>query len=109
MAPGGAEVALSGPATVYEASRLREALGTALAGAAAGTVRVDLASAGPWDVAGLQLLVSAVATVRASGRSVTFVGVPAACREAAGRAGLGRWLDEVSETQAEPEEARGQP
>lgn len=83
-------VTLSGPVTLYESSDVREILSHAVGDA--GTLRVNLETSGPWDLAGLQLLVSAVATGEKLGKPVRLVGVPGVCREIAERSGLGDWL-----------------
>jgi ABC-type transporter Mla MlaB component len=87
-------ITLSGPVTLLEAGGVRERLRSAFGEGR--PLRIDLGSAGPWDLAGLQLLVSAVASGRASGRSVTLLHVPEGCRETAERAGLSGWLASVS-------------
>jgi anti-anti-sigma regulatory factor len=87
---------LSGPATIYESSEVRETL---LAAFSEGKdLRIDLETSGPWDLAGLQLLVSAVASGLRDGRSVRFVGVPRVCAEVAERSGLTEWLHGVSDS-----------
>src|SRR5438067_13603807 len=83
-------VALSGPATLYELSELREALLSALAEGK--DLRVDLETSGPWDLSGLQLLISASASGRKAGQSIRLVHVPSACAEVAERSGLAGWL-----------------
>jgi len=85
---------LSGPITLYDAAEVRESLTMALAGGK--DLKLDLETSGPWDVAGLQLLVSAVATGRRAGLSVRLVHVPGVCREIAERAGLAGWLAGVT-------------
>jgi len=89
-------VALSGPATLYELSEIRETLLAALAEGK--DLRVDLEMSGPWHLAGLQLLVSATASGRKSGQSVRLANVPRACAEIAGRSGLSDWLNGVTES-----------
>jgi ABC-type transporter Mla MlaB component len=88
-------VRLSGPVTLYESAEFRESLHSALAEGK--PLRVDLEASGPWDLAGLQLLVSTVATGRKVGLPVRFVHVPGVCRELADRAGLAEWLAAVSD------------
>ena len=89
-------VTLSGPVTLYESSEVREILASALAEGK--SVRLNLETTGPWDLAGLQLLVSAVATGRKAGRPVRLVMVPGVCREIAERSGLGHWMEEATES-----------
>lgn len=89
-------VVLSGPVTLYETSEVREALLAALADGR--PVRLNLETSGPWDLAGLQLLVAAVASGRKLGRSVKLVTVPGVCRAIAERSGLGDWLADAAES-----------
>ena len=51
---------LTGPITLYEVSAVRESLRSALAEGK--PLRIDLSDSGPWDLAGLQLLISCVST-----------------------------------------------
>lgn len=89
-------VALSGPATLYELSEIRETLVSALAEGK--DVRIDLETSGPWDLSGLQLLVSAAASGRRAGQSVRLTNVPRVCAEIADRSGLTDWLHAVSDS-----------
>lgn len=82
----GATVSVTGPVTLEEAPRWREALLTALGVGSA--VAIDLAASGPWDLAGLQLLLSALETARRSGTAVQFVRMPEVCLDLAERAGV---------------------
>ncbi len=86
-------VALTGPVTLGETPRWREALIAALAEAK--PVRIDLAASGPWDLAGLQLLISAVATGRRSGQAVRLAHVPRGLLAIADQAGV---ADRLAET-----------
>ena len=61
-------------------------------------VRVDLELSGPWDLAGFQLLISAVASGRKAGLPVTLANVPRVCCDVADRAGLAAWLKEAAES-----------
>jgi ABC-type transporter Mla MlaB component len=85
---------VSGPVTIYEVSDWREQLlnsvktGTAL--------DVDLHTSGPWDAAGLQLLISLVLTGQQRDCDIRFQLVPKVCRDIAKRAGLSQWLAERS-------------
>jgi ABC-type transporter Mla MlaB component len=88
-------ICLSGPITLGEVSQVHGLLRPVMA--AARPFRIDLEATGPWDIAGLQLMVSAVASGRLSGGTVTLARVPEACRKTAERLGLGRWLREVAE------------
>ncbi len=87
-------VNLAGPVTLYESSEIRETLLAAIGEGKA--VRIDLGLAGPWDIAGFQLLISAVATGLKEGIPVRLANVPGVCREIAERAGLADWLAEVT-------------
>jgi ABC-type transporter Mla MlaB component len=89
-------VALSGPATLYELVEIRESL---LAAMAEGKdLRIDLETTGPWDLSGLQLLISATASGRRAGQAVRLVNVPRGCVEIAERSGLAAWLSGVSDS-----------
>ena len=85
-----ANVQLSGPMTLYESSEVRETLLAALAEGK--DLRLDLETSGPWDLAGLQLLISVVTTGQRAGQTVHLSHVPGVCREIAGRCGLSQWL-----------------
>ncbi len=89
-------VTVSGPVTLYESSEVRETLLAAVAEGKA--LSVDLETSGPWDIAGLQLLISAVASGRKLGGSVRMVNVPRVCTEIANRSGLSEWLHEVTDS-----------
>ena len=81
---------LSGPANLYEAEEIREALQAVVA--EANDLRIDLETAGPWDVAGLQLLIAALASGAKTGHTVRLINVPRVCVEIAERSGLSDWL-----------------
>jgi ABC-type transporter Mla MlaB component len=81
---------LTGPITIYEAATVRESLRIALAGGKA--LRIDLSDSGPWDIAGLQLLISCVHSGRQHGQAVHIVNAPRTCAELAQRSGLSEWL-----------------
>ncbi len=51
-------LALTGPITLYEVSAVCESLRIALAEGK--PLRIDLSDSGPWDLAGLQVLISCV-------------------------------------------------
>jgi ABC-type transporter Mla MlaB component len=94
--PGVHTIVLSGPVTLYESTEVRETL---LAAVAEGRdLRIDLETSGPWDLSGLQLLVSVVSTGRKGGQTVKLVMVPGVCRAIAERSGLADWLTEVVES-----------
>jgi anti-anti-sigma regulatory factor len=89
-------IALSGPATIYESSEIRETLLAALSEGK--DLRIDLETSGPWDFAGIQLLVSASASGRRAGQAVRLVNVPRACAEIAVSSGLLGWLNGVTDS-----------
>ena len=92
---GSGTLTLTGSFTLYESSEIRETLLTALAEGR--DLRINLEASGPWDIAGLQLLIATVTSAEKSGLHVTFFLVPGVCREAAERSGLTAWLDAYSE------------
>ena len=53
---------------------------------------LDLSDSGPWDLAGVQLLVSVIKTARDRDRPARLVSVPQVCVEVAERCGLAEWL-----------------
>ena len=89
-------VQLSGPITANESNELRETLLLALADG--GDLVVDLEISGPWDLAGLQLLVSLAASGRKREKTIRFVQVPRVCVDIAERAGLEDWLRSMSDS-----------
>jgi ABC-type transporter Mla MlaB component len=91
--PEGAEYVLTGPVTLYEVSAIREALRSALAGGQ--PLRIDLGESGPWDIAGLQLLISCVRSGRRRGQAIRVVNPPRSCTDIAERSGLSGWLRSV--------------
>jgi anti-anti-sigma regulatory factor len=89
-------VSLTGPITLYESSEVRETLLGALAEGK--DLRINLDAAGPWDIAGLQLLISAVASGHRAGLSVRLIHVPRVCHEVAERSGLNVWLADATDS-----------
>jgi ABC-type transporter Mla MlaB component len=87
---------LSGPITLYESSEVRETLISALSDGK--DLRIGLETSGPWDLAGLQLLISVVTTGHRAGQAVHLHQVPGVCREIASRCGLEKWLAETAES-----------
>ena len=83
-------VQLSGPVTLYESNEIRETLLTAVKEEL--PLKIDLGTTGPWDLAGLQLLIATVSTCAKKGLAVSFDEVPKSCAEIAERAGLSDWL-----------------
>src|SRR4029077_6605116 len=86
---------LTGPITLYEVSAVCETLRMALAEGK--QLRIDLTDSGPWDLAGLQLLVSCAQSARNRDLAVRLVSVPASCAQIAERSGLSGWLLSVRE------------
>jgi ABC-type transporter Mla MlaB component len=93
--PGGVVHLLTGPVTLYEVATVRETLRAALAGGK--PLRLDLSDSGPWDIAGLQLLISCVKSGRLRNQEVRVVNVPRSCAELAQRSGLSEWLHSAGE------------
>lgn len=98
--PATTPVLLSGPMTLYESAHGRDKIQTALDQGAG--VRIDLETAGPWDLAGLQVLAAAVISGRQMGCPVVFAQVPQACVDIAERTGLRDWLAEHTEATLSP-------
>jgi anti-anti-sigma factor len=88
-------ILLTGPITLYEVSAVRETLRLALAEGK--RLRIDLSDSGPWDLAGLQLLVSCVKTARNRDREARLINVPKTCVDIAERTGLLEWLRSVQD------------
>jgi ABC-type transporter Mla MlaB component len=88
-------LALTGPITLYEVSAVCESLRVALAEGK--PLRIDLSDSGPWDLAGLQVLISCVQSARNRELETRLVGVPEVCARVAERAGLSGWLLSVRE------------
>jgi len=88
-------IPLTGPITLYEVSAVCGILRTALAEGK--QLRIDLTDSGPWDLAGLQLLISCARSARNHDLAVRLVGVPASCAQVAQRSGLSDWLLTVRE------------
>jgi ABC-type transporter Mla MlaB component len=93
--PQGIEHLLTGPVTLYEVAAVRERLRAALAERK--PLRLDLSDSGPWDIAGLQLLISCVKSGRLRNQEVRVVNVPRPCAELAQRSGLSEWLHSVGD------------
>jgi len=89
-------VTLSGPATLDEATELRDRLLAALA--TRKNLRIDLETTGPWDLAGLQLLIATATAGRRTGQAVRLANVPKGCAEIAHRAGLSEWLHSTADS-----------
>ena len=87
-------ILLTGPITLYEVATVRETLRAALV--EGGPLRIDLKDAGPWDIAGLQLLIACVRSGRSPDQSVRLASPPRGCLDLAERSGLIDWLHSVS-------------
>jgi len=85
-------ILLTGPITLYEVSAVCETLRMALAEGK--PLRIDLSDSGPWDLAGLQLLISCARSARNRDLEVRLAGIPASCTQIAERSGLSDWLVE---------------
>jgi ABC-type transporter Mla MlaB component len=86
---------LTGPITLYEVSAVCESLRVALSEGK--SLRIDLSDSGPWDLAGLQVLISCVQSARNRDLEVRLAGVPDGCSQVAQRSGLSGWLLSVRE------------
>ena len=67
-------VAVIGPVTLAEVAQWQGALSDGL-GRGQG-LRLDLAGSGPWDLAGVQLLLAAIASGKRAGRPIVLAHVP---------------------------------
>jgi len=83
-------VVLSGPVTLYEVLVVRETLQAAMAEGK--QLQIDLSDSGPWDLAGVQLLISCAQSAESRGRDVLLLNIPRGCADIAERAGLSGWL-----------------
>ena len=88
-------VMLTGPITLYEVSAVCESLRLALSDGK--PLQIDLSDSGPWDLAGLQVLISCVKSARNRDLEVRLAGIPEVCAEVAERSGLSGWLLSVRE------------
>jgi ABC-type transporter Mla MlaB component len=88
-------LALTGPITLYEVSAVCESLRIALAEGK--PLRIDLSDSGPWDLAGLQVLISCVQSARNRDLEARLAGIPEVCAQVAERAGLSGWVLSVRE------------
>jgi ABC-type transporter Mla MlaB component len=79
-------VQVTGPVTRAEVARWRTAF---LDGLARGSgLCIDLAASGPWDLAGVQLLLATMASARRTGQPINLVHVPDVLTKAAERAAV---------------------
>ena len=79
-------VEVIGPVTRAETARWRDAFSDGLARGRG--LRLDLAGSGPWDLAGVQLLLATTASGRRAGRSISLARVPNVLKVVAERAAL---------------------
>ncbi len=79
-------VAVSGPVTMDTVARWHGQLSDVLARGQG--LRLDLEGAGPWDLAGVQLLLATMATSKRSGRPIVLAHVPNVLIAIAERAAL---------------------
>ncbi len=86
---------LTGPITLYEVSAVCESLRIALSEGK--SMRIDLSDSGPWDLSGLQVLISCVQSARNRDLQVRLAGIPEVCAQVAERSGLSGWLLSVRE------------
>jgi ABC-type transporter Mla MlaB component len=86
---------LTGPITLYEVSATCETLRVAVSEGK--PLRIDLTDSGPWDLAGLQVLISCVKSARNRDLEVRLAGIPQMCAQVAERSGLSGWLLSVRE------------
>jgi ABC-type transporter Mla MlaB component len=88
-------ILLNGPITLYEVARIRASLRAALDQGM--PLRIDLRDSGPWDLAGLQLLISCARAGGNLNQVVRLRNTPEACVEVAERSGLAEWLRSLTE------------
>jgi len=88
---------IDGELTIYRATELRDALKTVIAGIPDGhDLEVDLSAVTEMDSAGVQLLVAAKKTARASGRELHVTGRSPAVEEVFGTLRLAGHFADVS-------------
>jgi anti-sigma B factor antagonist len=88
---------IDGELTIYRAAELRDALKTVIAGAPDGCeLEVDLSDVTEMDSAGVQLLIAAQKTARASGRDVRITARSPAVEEVLETLRLGVHFADVS-------------
>jgi ABC-type transporter Mla MlaB component len=98
-------IEVTGPVTLAEVARWQGAFAEVLSRGHG--LRIDLAGSGPWDVAGVQLLLATMASAERCGRPVALVGVPDVLVAVAQRAALGERLATISVDQARADHSRG--
>ena len=87
-------VGVTGPVTRAEVAHWQRVFAEGLA--RGGGLCIDLADSGPWDVAGVQLLLATMASGRRAGRPITLARVPTVLTAVAQRAALSARLAEIT-------------
>jgi ABC-type transporter Mla MlaB component len=87
-------VEVTGPVTRAEVAQWQSVFAEGLL--RGGGLRIDLAGSGPWDVAGVQLLLATMASGRRAGRPVSLARVPNVLTAVAKRAALREHLAEIT-------------
>jgi ABC-type transporter Mla MlaB component len=88
-------IVVTGPLTRDEVGRWHEAFADGLARGRG--LRIDLAGSGPWDLAGVQLLLATLASGQRAGRPIILARAPDVLTAVAERAGLRERLAEITE------------
>lgn len=89
--PGWTTVEVLGPVTRAEVARWRDVFSEGLAEVQG--LRLDLEGSGPWDLAGVQLLLATIASGRRAVRPISLRRVPGVLSAVAARAGV---LDRIA-------------
>jgi ABC-type transporter Mla MlaB component len=79
-------IAVTGPVTRAEVGQWRSAFADGLSRGRG--LRLELAGSGPWDLAGVQLLLATIASAQRAGGPIVLAGVPNVLTAVAERAGL---------------------
>jgi ABC-type transporter Mla MlaB component len=87
-------VEVTGPVTRAEVAQWKSAFALGIARGLG--LRIDLAGSGPWDLAGVQLLLATMASGRRAGQPVSLVRVPNVLTAVAERAALSECLAEIT-------------
>ncbi len=88
-------IVVTGPLTRDEVGRWHESFAEGLVQGRG--LRIDLSGSGPWDLAGVQLLLAAIASGRRTGWPIALASMPAVLTTIAGRAGLQDRLEAYAE------------
>jgi ABC-type transporter Mla MlaB component len=92
--PTATTVEVTGPVTRAEVARWQTAFAEGISRGS--SLCIDLAGSGPWDLAGVQLLLATMASARRAGRTVSLVRVPNVLTAVAERAALRARLAEIT-------------